>query len=63
MAFMREKIYVVQYIVDDAPEGQIRGYSLQEDDFLLDQNQHRFVVSLTKLGTSMEELRTISPWA
>ncbi|MDF2648477.1 MAG: hypothetical protein K0Q73_4282 [Paenibacillus sp.] len=29
------EIYVVQYIVDDAPKGQIRGYSLREDDFLL----------------------------
>ena len=29
------EIYVVSYIVDDAPKGQIRGYSLREDDFLL----------------------------
>lgn len=29
------EIYIVNYIVDDAPKGQIRGYSLQLDDFLL----------------------------
>ena len=29
------EIYVVSYIVDDAPKGQIRGYSLREDDFML----------------------------
>lgn len=29
------EIYVVNYIVDDAPKGQIRGYSLRESDFLL----------------------------
>ena len=30
------EIYVVQYIMDDAPKAQIRGYSLTMDDFLLD---------------------------
>lgn len=30
------EIYVVNYIVDDAPKGQIRGYSFREDDFMLD---------------------------
>jgi sialidase-1 len=29
------EIYVVNYIVDDAPKGQIRGYSLYLSDFLL----------------------------
>ena len=29
------EIYVVNYILDDAPKGQIRGYSFGEDDFLL----------------------------
>jgi sialidase-1 len=29
------EIYVVQYIVDDAPKAQIRGYSFREDDFIL----------------------------
>lgn len=29
------EIYVVSYIVDDAPKGQIRGYSLREGDFML----------------------------
>ncbi len=29
------EIYVVNYILDDAPKGQIRGYSLTEADFLL----------------------------
>ncbi|CAG7607208.1 hypothetical protein PAESOLCIP111_00934 [Paenibacillus solanacearum] len=28
------EIYVVNYIVDDAPNAQIRGYSMREDDFL-----------------------------
>jgi sialidase-1 len=29
------EIYVVNYIVDDAPKAQIRGYALQPDEFLL----------------------------
>ncbi len=29
------EIYIVNYIVDDWPRGQIRGYSLRESDFLL----------------------------
>ncbi len=29
------EIYIVHYIVDDAPKGQIRGYALRESDFLL----------------------------
>jgi len=29
------EIYVVTYIVDDAPKAQIRGYSFREEDFLL----------------------------
>ena len=28
------EIYVVNYIVDDAPNGHIRGYALRESDFL-----------------------------
>jgi sialidase-1 len=30
-------IYVVNYILDDAPKAQIRGYTLNERDFLLDE--------------------------
>jgi sialidase-1 len=30
------EIYIAQYIVDDAPNAQIRGYSLREEDFLLE---------------------------
>ena len=30
------EIYIVNYLVDDAPKGQIRGYSLRIDEFLLD---------------------------
>ena len=29
------EIYIVNYIVDDAPKGQIRGYALQPEEFLL----------------------------
>jgi len=29
------EIYIVNYIVDDAPNAHIRGYSLKEDDFLI----------------------------
>ena len=29
------EIYIVNYILDDAPKAQIRGYSLQAEDFLL----------------------------
>lgn len=29
------EIYIVNYIVDDAPKGQIRGYSLSLEDFML----------------------------
>ncbi len=29
------EIYIVNYIVDDAPNGQIRGYSLQMSDFVI----------------------------
>jgi len=31
------EIYIVNYIVDDAPKAQIRGYSLHPSDFLLDE--------------------------
>jgi sialidase-1 len=31
------EIYVVNYILDDAPKGQIRGYSLRTADFVLEQ--------------------------
>ncbi|HEY3328897.1 MAG TPA: sialidase family protein [Capsulimonadaceae bacterium] len=31
------EIYVVNYIVDDAPKAQIRGYSIWESDFILEQ--------------------------
>jgi len=30
------EIYIVNYIVDDAPKAQIRGYSLTENDFILE---------------------------
>ena len=30
------EIYIVGYIVDDSPNGQIRGYSLHESDFILE---------------------------
>jgi hypothetical protein len=30
------EIYIVNYIVDDAPKGQIRGYSVREKDFILE---------------------------
>jgi len=30
------EIYIVNYIVDDAPKGQIRGYALRPEEFLLD---------------------------
>ena len=30
------EIYIVNYILDDAPKAQIRGYSLRESDFLFD---------------------------
>ncbi len=33
--FEDEEIYIVNYIVDDAPKGQIRGYSLRMSDFLI----------------------------
>jgi hypothetical protein len=32
------EIYIVNYIVDDAPNGQIRGYSLHMSDFMLEDN-------------------------
>lgn len=33
------EIYIVNYIVDDAPNGQIRGYSLYESDFILEKGR------------------------
>ena len=30
------EIYIVNYIVDDAPNGQIRGYSLHMSDFIIE---------------------------
>jgi hypothetical protein len=30
------EIYMVNYIVDDAPKGQIRGYSFRESDFIME---------------------------
>jgi sialidase-1 len=30
------EIYIVNYILDDAPKGQIRGYSLRLEDFVLE---------------------------
>lgn len=36
------EIYIVNYIVDDAPNAQIRGYSMREEDFLLDSNSGYF---------------------
>ena len=35
--FADGEIYVVNYIMDDAPKAQIRGYSLSMDDLLLEQ--------------------------
>lgn len=32
------EIYVVNYIVDDAPSSHIRGYALLESDFIIDNN-------------------------
>lgn len=34
-----DRIYIVNYIVDDAPKAQIRGYSVSMADFLLDVRQ------------------------
>ena len=34
--FADGEIYVVNYIVDDAPKAQIRGYAFREEDFLLE---------------------------
>ena len=34
--FDDSEIYIVNYIVDDAPNGQIRGYSLRMSDFVLE---------------------------
>jgi hypothetical protein len=36
--FDDDEIYIVNYIVDDAPNGQIRGYSLTMEDFLVEPN-------------------------
>jgi len=33
--FADGEIYIVNYIVDDAPKGQIRGYALRMEDFLI----------------------------
>ncbi len=30
------EVYIVNYIMDDAPKAQIRGYALRMDDFILD---------------------------
>jgi sialidase-1 len=30
------EVYIVNYIMDDAPKAQIRGYALRMDDFVLD---------------------------
>ncbi|MBO4217714.1 MAG: exo-alpha-sialidase [Clostridia bacterium] len=35
VTFPDGEIYLVNYIVDDAPKGQIRGYSFREEDFYL----------------------------
>ena len=35
LQFADGEIYVVNYCVDDAPKGHIRGYSLRESDFVL----------------------------
>lgn len=37
--FSDGEIYIVNYIVDDAPKAHIRGYSLQEEDLLLPLNK------------------------
>ena len=34
--FADGEIYVVNYIVDDAPKAQIRGYSFEPHDIMLD---------------------------
>ncbi|MCH2176793.1 MAG: glycoside hydrolase [Lentisphaeria bacterium] len=36
------EIYIVNYIVDDAPKGQIRGYSLKMTDFILTAARERW---------------------
>jgi hypothetical protein len=33
--FEDKTIYVVNYLLDDSPTGQIRGYSFKIEDFLL----------------------------
>ena len=35
VAYPDGEIYVVNYIVDDAPKAQIRGYSFRKDNFLI----------------------------
>ena len=34
--FADGEIYVVNYIMDDAPKGQIRGYALTMDEFVIE---------------------------
>ncbi len=36
MQFPDGEIYVVNYIMDDAPKAQIRGYALTPEDFLVE---------------------------
>jgi hypothetical protein len=38
-------VYIVNYIVDDAPKAQIRGYSVSMADFLLEARQPGGIIS------------------
>lgn len=38
MRFPDGEIYIVNYIVDDAPKGHIRGYALRADVFVFGAN-------------------------
>ena len=46
------EIYIVNYIVDDAPKAQIRGYSLTENDFILEKSKGDTSVRGTLLHNS-----------
>ncbi len=50
------EIYVVNYILDDAPKAQIRGYALQVQDFLLrPKAEHRRYRDEAALSTTRHE--------
>jgi sialidase-1 len=51
------EIYIAQYIVDDAPNGHIRGYSLRETDFLVEPetgSDPDYVMLAAELGALIE---------